>query len=82
MKYLIAALLIVTMASQGAAQEVKVPPNPQKAVYKTAEYRKISFFRVGVRRHNFLGIPIYSPVVRKQDEFWRVKGPSLHLYYR
>ena len=83
MKALIAAILMLAMASQATAQEVKVPANPHTAVYKKAEYRKFSFYRLGVHRHDFLGIiPIFSPVIKKQEALRRVHGPSLHLYYR
>lgn len=82
MKALIATLVLLT-ASSAMAQEVKVPPNPHAAVYKKAEYRKFSFYRLGVRRYDFLGaIPIFSPVIKKQEVIRRIHGPSLHLYYK
>jgi len=83
MKYLLTATLMAVMATTASAQEVKVPPNPAKAVYKPAEYRVFSNYRLGVHRHDFLGfIPIFSPVVKKQQALRRIHGPSLHLYYR
>lgn len=82
MKALIATIVLLT-ASVSMAQDVKVPPNPRAAVYQKAEYRKFSFYRLGVHRHDFLGvIPIFSPVIKRQTSFRRVQGPSLHLYYR